>query len=129
MTSIFLDRTMKLATPDMESIVYEKSRKDAHDAWELQGLIKQLDENHNGNISFKEFLHFMKDEKFRLYFSARGLDIKDTETFFKMLRACNSSSEEVDFTTFVKGCMRMKGVASSIDVQTLHFECRQVHNQ
>merc|ERR1712060_836182 len=71
------------------------------------------------------FLQFMENDRFRFYFSARGLDINDTETFFKMLASC-TGSDEVDIDTFVRGCMKMKGQASSIDVQMLLYECKHI---
>jgi len=66
-----------------------------------------------------------EDEKFNAYFEVRGIDVKDAQLFFKMLAsAAGNNSNEVDVETFVGGCMRLKGYATSIDVHTLIYELR-----
>merc|ERR1740138_630480 len=61
MTSIFIDRTMKLAKPDMDTLIYEKSRRAQADAEELLQLMATMDSDHSGMVSFDEFLKFMDD--------------------------------------------------------------------
>merc|ERR1711920_117172 len=56
----------------------------------------------------------------------RGLDIKDAEMFFHMLTAV-TEEEEVNIQTFVEGALRMRGVASSLDLYTLSFEVKIMH--
>jgi len=48
--------------------------------------------------------------------------------FFHML-ANISNSDEVDIDTFVEGCMRMKGSATSIDMQSLVYETKLIHHE
>merc|ERR1712216_23826 len=65
---------------------------------------------------------------FRQYFDVRGIDIKDAAMFFQMLCAsAEVHGGEVDVETFIGGCLRLKGLASSIDVQTLAFESKLMH--
>ena len=49
-----------------------------------------------------------------------GIDIKNAETFFKMLVEIQGA-DTVDASTFANACVRMKGAATSIDLQTVMF--------
>jgi len=125
-TSIFLEKVTSLAQPDLDTQMIQKHRKDMADAEELKKLTKLADVNESGKLSLDEFVDFMDDSKFRSFFELRDLDIKDAEMFFHML--CEvTGSEEVDISTFVTSCMRMRGLASSLDLHALSFELKVLH--
>merc|ERR1719454_1368410 len=91
-------------------------------------LCKLVDLDNSNTISMHEFELFMQNGELRQYFDVRGIDVKDADMFFKMLcAAAEVSGTEVDIETFIGGCMRLKGFASSIDVQTLAFESKLMH--
>merc|ERR550532_3873676 len=85
-TSLFVDKAMKLAQPEAEIAMLEKERMNARDTEELlkmfyaSGVISQEDRY----IDLDEFRACMKNERFHLYFSSRDIDAKDTAMFFKM---------------------------------------------
>lgn len=135
-TSVFLDKAMRLATPDVEVLMLERERRDISDTRELyelciEHLLSDTDPGiGNNSISFDEFMDFMSDERFKLYFDVRGIDIKDAEMFFKMLVSTTGipqTDPRVDLHAFVQGCMTLKGFASSIDLHTLSFEVKVMH--
>lgn len=127
-TSIFIERTMELAKPDVDGLMLLKRRRDIDDARELMKLCTMVDKDMSGTISSDEFEFFIQNEAFRQYFDVRGIDVKDAAMFFQMLcAAAEVTGDEVDVDTFIGGCLRLKGVASSIDVQTLAFEAKLMH--
>merc|ERR1712083_32319 len=101
----------------------KKFKKDAEDAKELRGITCMIDTDGSNTISREEFETFMNNDIFKSYFDVRGIDVKDARMFFNMLASCNED-DAVDLETFVGTCLRIKGVASSIDVHTLNFEIR-----
>jgi len=127
-TSIFIERTMELSKPDLEGLMLLKRRHDIEDAKQLSKLCTMVDKDGSRSISAVEFEHFMEDEAFRKYFEVRGIDIKDTTMFFQMLCAsAEVTGGDVDVDTFIGGCLRLQGAASSIDVQVLTFEAKLMH--
>jgi hypothetical protein len=126
-TSLFVDRAMKLAAPDLESLMFERRSQDLADARELMALARKLDTDDSGTISMKELVEFFRNDNFRAYFVVRGIEIKDAVSFFRMLASISGCSE-IELQTFVQGCLRLKGAASSIDLATLHYECEVHHN-
>merc|ERR1712217_674460 len=86
-------------------------------------LTKKADKDGSGRLSLNEFITSMQDPRFRYFFEVRGLDIKDAEMFFHMLTSV-SGADEVDISTFVSGCLGMRGLASSVDLHALGFEVK-----
>merc|ERR1711924_47215 len=60
----------------------------------------------------------------KAFFHSQGLDIKDAEMFFKMLKDAEHEGEAVEIDAFIDGCMKMKGGAKSLDIQALRFRLR-----
>eukprot|EP00929_Paragymnodinium_shiwhaense_P118062 TRINITY_DN8968_c0_g1_i1.p1 TRINITY_DN8968_c0_g1~~TRINITY_DN8968_c0_g1_i1.p1 ORF type:complete len:697 (-),score=95.17 TRINITY_DN8968_c0_g1_i1:185-2275(-) len=125
-TSIFLENTLRKAQPDQETELFEKHKRDVEDAKELMGFILKADADASGMLSREEFNDFLKDDKFRAYFDMRGIDVKDANVFFDMLTT-SIENDEVDLESFVGSCLRVKGNATSIDLHSLAFENKMMH--
>lgn len=134
-TSVFLDKAMTIAQPNVETVMLTKREKDMADTKELTELVSQMDTQKKGVITFSDFQQFMQTPKFRLYFDVRGLNVKDTAMFFRMLASSaltrpveGREDHVVDLHSFVAGCMRLKGAASSMDMYTLSWEMKILRN-
>jgi len=126
-TSTFVEKAMKLAQPDLESMIHEKNIKDAKDAGDLARLFLPFtSKNDEGDdvISFEQIRAAADQPRFRQDLTVRGVDIKNVEIFFKMLSAVNEVG--VKLQTLVSACVRMKGVATSIDLQSVSFEIQMI---
>jgi len=124
-TSMFVDKAMKLAQPDMEMLLIEKRRTDMKNASAIMDVCREADSDHSGKISFEEFEQLMNDTRIRNLFELKGLDIKDAQLFFRMLAGVDGD-REVDIDTFVAGCMKIKGVAMSVDLLSVSFELKML---
>merc|ERR1719284_1282545 len=71
----------------------------------------------------------MTDVKIRENFEIRGISFEDTDMFYQMLAMAKRNSHDggVDIFSFVMMCMRLKGGATSIDLHTLAFEVKLMH--
>mmetsp|Transcript_106533 Transcript_106533/g.306333 ORF Transcript_106533/g.306333 Transcript_106533/m.306333 type:complete len:672 (+) Transcript_106533:94-2109(+) len=123
-TSRFIEKALKLAQPDIETQATEHTMKDMSDATTLTKLFKDLDVDIKQEISLREFRDLMQHPKLRMYLQVRGIDIKDAEVFYAMLRSIVGDVSRVDVETLVNVCLRMRGFATAIDVQMLSFETR-----
>jgi len=127
-TSLFVDKATKLAKPDLEDLLLEKRQEDVTQAAELTELFLSMDENRSGTLTFDEFDRSMKDIRITSFFDINGLSINHASLFFKML-ASLTESHQIHLDTFVSGCLRMKGMASNIDVITLLYQTRLIADQ
>jgi len=117
-TSIFVDKAMRSAVPDLHKQIIERRREDLTLVSELQDLFQQMDSDSSNTISKAELMDSLSNIKVSSFFELKGLDIRDAETFFDVLEA-GCGDTEIDMDTFVRGFLCMKGPANHVDVVTL----------
>jgi len=127
-TSTFMEKAARLAQPDIDALMLDKHHQDIMDAKHMSEVFAHLDTDHSGNISVQEFMEMTQDPVFLEFMQIRGIDIKDAKMFFNML-VSGSRGSEVDIKTFIGSCLRMKGLATSIDLHTLGFEVKTIHKR
>merc|ERR1719316_2340554 len=66
----------------------------------------------------------MEDDRVKAYFKVLDLNIDEAEQLFVLLDPLKTG--EVSIDDFVKGCVRMKGGAKSVDVQTLLWQNKAI---
>jgi len=121
-TGVFIEHAMKLGQPEINAYLFEQRRQNLADAQALRDVFAALDVDHSGTISAEEFdERFQHNEEIKARLAVMGLSIRDAAQFFKMLVG-GRRGMEVDLDFFVDCCLKMKGGASSVDVQSLAFE-------
>lgn len=123
-TSLFIDKAMKLAVPDMDDVLFEKRCAEIKQANEMKHVFDLMNVDKDEGISLSELRECIQDANFRSHCEIAGINIRDTEQFFEMLTSINNTTT-VDLDTFVSGCMHMRGLASSAELIGLKFEMRQ----
>jgi len=126
--SIFVDKAMKLAQPDIDDRLLAKRKVDLQNVRDLKNLFNSMDVNKSGTLSAEELQKCIEDVRMASYFEMKGLDIKDAEVFFSMLTSM-SGDNEVDVLTFVTGWLKMKGPATSLDVYTMQYQTQLWENK
>jgi len=125
LTGVFVDNAMKLAQPDHDALALEMRKTEIVEANKLRHLIQEMDVGNDGKISKTDFTDSMKQNRLRAQLAALGLDIRDTELFFGSIIE-TSKHEALDIEDFTTHCLRLKGMASSIDMQTLVFAAKLI---
>merc|ERR1719277_1889127 len=64
-TSTFIEKALKLAQPDLETLTLEQTMKDCMDAEELNEIFSSADTDGSKAISFEEFHQIANHAKFR----------------------------------------------------------------
>jgi len=127
-TSIFVDKALKLARLGDESHVEEHEKIAHEDARELRKLCHQIDVDSSGTINFLEFERLERTPEFKAFCRARGLDIKDTRLFFGMLKKSSDKdpSKGLTINFIVDSFLRLRGQGTNVDVQLLRFEMQEI---
>lgn len=120
---MFVEHANKAGQPDRDMIIFAQRSKEVAEAEELRQLCQEFDEDKSGAISYSEFSRMIDDDRISVYLAAIGLDIPDAQVFFAVLLDI-SQNKKVDIEMFVQGCMRMKGAATSVDMQALSYQLR-----
>mmetsp|Transcript_78571 Transcript_78571/g.254026 ORF Transcript_78571/g.254026 Transcript_78571/m.254026 type:complete len:684 (+) Transcript_78571:127-2178(+) len=119
-TGIFVETTLQVATVDRDSVVQEELRvkelylKAAHE------IFLDLDKDGSNELTIEEFKHAVKDKNIIAYFNALELDFTDVMTLFVLLDRDQSGA--IPLEEFLRGCMRLKGEAKSLDLAKLQYE-------
>lgn len=128
LTGMFVDHAMKWSQSDNQNQIAERRSQEQHDAHRLKRLCEAIDVAKTGRISWDDFESYVSNESALIYLASLGLEIHDAKTFFDMLLGV-ADDKYVDIDTFVKGCMRMKGPATSIDMLSMGYEVTLIHRQ
>jgi hypothetical protein len=123
--SVFVEKALKLAQPDVDDVMLEKRIKDFQDGKELTKLFEKADMDKSTTLNQEEFELFCSQPEFQRFLQARGIDIKEANLFFEML-VDSMGESEVPVGDLVATCIRIKGFATSIDLHTLRYEVRSI---
>jgi len=120
-TSLFVEEARK-AGQDEEDSVLEKLREQEEERGVLTRVLTQfVDTDGSGIISFEELDQSLSKPSIREFFELQGLRIQDVGLFFKTVSTM-SPVNGLQIDAFVDACMKVKGTASSLDVQALKLQ-------
>lgn len=122
-TSLFVDQALKLSRPDHEARMLEKWREDITASADLRAMISHMDKDKSGKVNRAEWMRMVEEPDVVAHFELADLDIKDANDFFDAVVSL-TGNDEIDIETFVESCMKVKGAASSIDLQIVLFQVR-----
>merc|ERR1711920_136039 len=91
-------------------------------------LCNEVDTDANGMVNREQFQNGLKKGRIPMLLQLIGLNRHDVERFFDVLSA-SSPSGEVEITSFVHGCMRLSGAATSFDLQMLTVDLKGVQKE
>lgn len=123
-TGIFVESATELSRLDRDLVTQAEQERMALYVKELRKLFMELDTNRDGTITLQEFESFAARADVQAYFSVLELDITKAAQVFRLLDL--DGSHELELDEFVMGCMRLKGMAKGIDLETLMLECRKL---
>merc|ERR1740121_1541223 len=94
----------------------------------LRNLFKEVDTDMNGTISIEELRSALRNDRIHHKLETFGIHLRDESAFFQTLMAMSGSEEgeDLDADTFVNGCLKMKGHASSLDVFAIYTQVQKL---
>lgn len=118
-TGVFVEKALRAVRPDIDSLALERRRQEQEIVRDLYELVKAFDKDGTGKISRETFHALALDRKVGRQLQMRGLSIKDVSMLFEALLGTTDASS-LDIATLVAGCAKIKGAASSLDVEVLN---------
>lgn len=130
LTGMIVDNIMTIGSDDEDVVAMAFRRKNYLAVESARKLFASLDADSSGKISKAEFENAIDTAEVLALLDIVELDARDARLFFAMLlAACEPSCAQgvepgVDIDMFVDGCMKMKGSATSIELQCLSFSMK-----
>lgn len=119
-TGIFVETTMRVAHVDRDALVQEEVKNKQNYMIAAAQVFRDMDTDGSNEVTVEEFKKAMKDRRVLAYINALQLDFTDVMTLFVLLDRDSSGSINLD--EFLRGCMRLKGEAKSIDIAKLQYQ-------
>jgi len=123
-TGIFVNDALEVAQWDKDFVEMKEKERTKEILSSLRELFEEADLNQSGKITSREFQTFMNRGDVRAILSTLGLEVPDAEGFFEMLDVDHSGEIEID--EFVVGCMRFRGLAKTVDIETMVHENKRI---
>jgi len=115
-TGVFVEGAQRIIREDKDSELIKQVRK----------LFQLADSDGSNEITWEEFKAQMENRAMDEYFKAVDLSRKEAKDLFKLLDIDHSGSISVE--EFVKGCLRLRGPARSVDLAALVYDMNMKHN-
>lgn len=123
LTGIFVERAQELSGLDRDLVIQGEMKRNEAFLAEMKGIFEEADTDGSGTISWQEFKEYLKNAEVKAYLSTQQLDAYDARQLFNILDL--EDDQEVGIEEFIMGCMRLKGMAKSVDVVALLQESRK----
>lgn len=121
-TGVFCQTAIESATMDQETAAQAHMNAEQQHVRRLHNLFKTINKSQTGMITLQELEDCMQDEKLRAYFSSLDLSMDEAFSLFKLLDHNNAHILDID--KFVKGCLKLRGTAKSLDIAMMMYETR-----
>mmetsp|Transcript_40100 Transcript_40100/g.114614 ORF Transcript_40100/g.114614 Transcript_40100/m.114614 type:complete len:669 (+) Transcript_40100:3-2009(+) len=114
LTSLFVETAMQNADRDQEHLIrVQLAHKDEY-IRQLKKCFQTIDKHNTGLITYDDFCQHLKDPEVLAFVAMLEIELVDLQQFFAVLS--NNGAQRVDLETFVIGCIKLKGVAKSMDM-------------
>eukprot|EP00927_Polykrikos_kofoidii_P053235 TRINITY_DN4750_c0_g2_i1.p1 TRINITY_DN4750_c0_g2~~TRINITY_DN4750_c0_g2_i1.p1 ORF type:complete len:634 (-),score=91.76 TRINITY_DN4750_c0_g2_i1:155-2056(-) len=110
----FVDGAIQLMERDREICRVRLIEQNRNIADDLVTLLKGLDTDGDGEITYGEWLHALADSKIRLLLGVLGFDTVDVKQLFDLLDADDSGT--ISLRELVRGMQRVRGKVTALHV-------------
>lgn len=122
LTSIFVDAAMVNSAKDEEQMMQEQmaqKKKYMHQVSEVFNKLNKdnTDKDHSNELTLHQFMMHIGDPALDAFAIELEIDSEDLEQFFNILSS--NGTRSVDLETFVVGCIKLRGMAKSMDMMDM----------
>jgi len=123
-TGIFVDSAMASAQNDHDEVIQAQMEDEESTLRQLTKIFQDADTDESGTLCLLELENHFQAPRVAAHLASMGLAVSEARAMFTLLDG--DSSGNVGIEEFVFGCLRMKGNARSIDLQTLMYENKKM---
>ena len=120
LNGIFVNAAIRSSRLDRELATANILRERSTLVQQIMSIFLEDDVDKSGTLSWSEFEFFLDDDEVKAYVIALDLDMASLGKIFDLLDT--NGTGELDLMDFLDGCMRLEGVAKTIDVVLLRAE-------
>lgn len=124
-TGIFVETALSVAHADVDVVIQEEMDCEEGALNGLRFLLQDIDPERKGQITLEQIQDAVsQDPRVQAHFRGLGIVFSEAVSFFDLLDTDDTG--KVDAEEFLLGCMKLRGTARSIDIQTLLAENKKL---
>jgi len=120
----FVENAAAVSRRDRESIIEQEIEQTQRIADNIRDFFHAADADASGNLNREELREYLQDNRVKASFSSLGLDVSQAIDLFDLLDVDDDGT--ITLEEFLSGCMRLRGGASSMDVNLLLWEVEKM---
>jgi len=120
----FCECAAEASRRDRDAIVEHELCRAQTIAADIKGFFMEADKDVSGCVSAAELHTHLQNDRMKAFFASLEIDVTQAEDLFFLLDTDDSGSIKLD--EFLGGCMRLRGAASSMDVNLLLWESEKL---
>jgi len=120
----FCESAAEASRRDRESIIEHEIVRAQSIAADIKNFFEEADRDRSGAINEAELQCHLKDDRVKAFFASLEIDVTQAADLFYLLDTDDSGNIGLD--EFLAGCMRLRGNASSMDVNLLLWESEKL---
>lgn len=126
-TGIFVDRALYISQVDRGLIIREEMSKTQHYVDELKRAFHKMDRDGDGNLTRDEARHNLQKPEIKGLLAVLQLDVNEAGQLEQLCDLLDpEETNSIAIEDFVQACLRLRGVASSMDLCALLLEVSSV---
>mmetsp|Transcript_38870 Transcript_38870/g.67563 ORF Transcript_38870/g.67563 Transcript_38870/m.67563 type:complete len:233 (-) Transcript_38870:52-750(-) len=114
LTSLFVETAMKNAEQDQHMVIQDEMKRKNEYISKIRTLYQKIAKGTRSELTKVDFDKVLQDSEMLAFMQSVEIDSMDVEQFFNIL-SCEGT-QGVDIETFVVGCMKLRGMARSMDL-------------
>jgi len=127
-TGVFCQNAIEGAQTDLDLTIEAQLKEKQVYADRLKLLFEEMNESYDADdgLTALDIHEQMAKPKVQSWFKALDIDAKQTWKLFKILDT--DQTGRVSLHEFIEGCLRMRGSATRVDVESLKWEIREIRS-
>merc|ERR1719330_2301087 len=113
----FVATTAEIALKDKDALVRAETERLKNYTIHIKRFFRAADTDNDGHLTWEEFEEHLTKPEVQAYFRSMDLNVTQAGRLFDLLDV--DLSNKVTVNEFLEGCIRLKGQASSIDMNML----------
>jgi len=120
----FVETAASVSRRDRDSIIEQQIEQTQHIAEDIRNFFHAADQDGSGVLERDELSRYLEDDRVKASFNSLGIDVSQAIDLFDLLDADDDG--RIILSEFLSGCMRLRGAASSMDVNLLLWEVEKM---
>jgi len=120
----FCEAAAEASRHDRDAIIEHQITRARTIQADIRRFFEEADADGNRSISLAELRNHLKDDRIKAFFASLEIEVTQAEDLFYLLDEDDSGN--IGFQEFIAGCMRLRGTATSMDLNLLLWECEKL---